>query len=119
MAQTLGDRIKDARKAAGLTQKELADKINVGNTTISNWEKGVSRPDADQIQVLCWALDVQPNYFLGSPQGSVDELADLLQTLRERPDLRELLDVARKHPKSHVEAMADFLTQMKESQSAD
>ena len=119
MAQLLGEKIKAARKEAGMTQRELAEKLNIGNTTISNWEKSVSRPSADQLSELCWALNVQPNYFLGSPQNSGDELADLLQALRERPDLRELLEAARKHPKSHVEAMADFLLQMKENQSAD
>lgn len=63
MPACLGDRIRDARKAAGLTQRQLAEKIKVSNTSISNWEKGVSCPDPDTIQNLCWALDVQPNYF--------------------------------------------------------
>lgn len=63
MPVCLGDKIRDARKAAGLTQRQLAEKIKVSNTSISNWEKGVSNPDPDTIQNLCWALDVQPNYF--------------------------------------------------------
>lgn len=63
MSISLGDRLKEARKAAGMTQRQLADKIRVSNTSISNWEKGVSYPDPDTIQHLCWALDVQPNYF--------------------------------------------------------
>lgn len=61
-----GDKIREARKAAGLTQRQLAETINVSNTSISNWEKGLSRPDPDTIQNLCWALDVQPNYFFGA-----------------------------------------------------
>ena len=61
-----GDKIREARKAAGLTQRQLAEAINVSNTSISNWEKGLSRPDPDTIQNLCWALDVQPNYFFGA-----------------------------------------------------
>lgn len=61
-----GDKIRDARKAAGLTQRQLADKINVSNTSVSNWEKNLSRPDPDTIQNLCWALDVQPNYFFAA-----------------------------------------------------
>ena len=69
MPVCIGDKIRDARKAAGLTQRQLADKIKVSNTSISNWEQGVSCPDPDTIQNLCWALDVQPNYFfnIGSP----------------------------------------------------
>lgn len=66
MPVTFGDRIKDARKAAGLTQRQLADKIGVSNTSISNWEQCVSTPDPDTIQHLCWALSVQPNYFFGA-----------------------------------------------------
>ena len=61
-----GDKIRDARKAAGLTQRQLAEKINVSNTSVSNWEQNLSRPDPDTIQNLCWALDVQPNYFFGT-----------------------------------------------------
>ena len=63
MSTTFGDRIRDARKAAGLTQRQLADKIDVSNTSISNWENSFSMPDPDTIQHLCWALGVQPNYF--------------------------------------------------------
>lgn len=63
MSISLGDRLKEARKAAGMTQRQLADKIKVSNTSISNWEKGFSNPDPDTIQHLCWALNVQPNYF--------------------------------------------------------
>ena len=63
MAIYFGDKIREARKAAGLTQRQLADKVNVSNTSISNWEKNLSRPDPDTIQHLCWALNVQPNYF--------------------------------------------------------
>lgn len=65
-----GDKIRDARKAAKLTQRQLADKICVSNTSISNWEKNLSRPDPDTIQNLCWALNVQPNYFFGSDLGN-------------------------------------------------
>ena len=63
MPVSLGERLKKARKAAGMTQRQLADKIQVSNTSISNWENGFSYPDPDTIQHLCWALDIQPNYF--------------------------------------------------------
>ena len=75
-----GDKIRDARKAAGLTQRQLAERISVSNTSISNWEKNLSRPDPDTIQNLCWALDVQPNYFFGAESVSnVIELPEFRQ----------------------------------------
>ncbi len=76
-----GDKIKFARTAAGLTQKQLADKINVSNTSISNWEKNISRPDPDTIQHLCWALNVEPNYFFAKNEQKEDlyEIEDLVE----------------------------------------
>lgn len=78
-----GDKIRDARKAAGLTQRQLAEKIGVANTSISNWEKNLSRPDPDTIQNLCWALDVRPNYFFGAESTPKNILP--LPTMRKIP----------------------------------
>lgn len=61
-----GEKIRNARKALGLTQRQLADLIGVSNTSVSNWEKDLSRPDADLIQKLCAALRLQPNDFYGA-----------------------------------------------------
>ena len=60
---TFGERLRRARKEKKLTQKELALKINAKHNSISNWENDQNMPDPDTIQKLCWALDVQPNYF--------------------------------------------------------
>lgn len=37
--------LKAARNNAGLTQKELAEKLHVNRTTVNNWETGKSKPD--------------------------------------------------------------------------
>lgn len=63
---TFGDRLRAARKAKQLTQKELAAKINAAHNSISNWENNQNMPDPDTIQNLCWALGVEPNYFFGT-----------------------------------------------------
>lgn len=61
-----GEKIRRARKAAGLTQRQLAQQLGVSNTSVSNWEKDLSRPDADLLQALCAVLGVQPNDFYGT-----------------------------------------------------
>ncbi len=43
----LKDNLKSARKAKGLSQEELAIKLNVVRQTISKWEQGLSVPDAE------------------------------------------------------------------------
>ena len=80
-----GDKIREARKAAGLTQRQLADKVNVSNTSISNWEKNLSRPDPDTIQHLCWALNVQPNYFF-----SMETITALPSNILPMPEMRKI-----------------------------
>ena len=41
----IGKKLKEARIASGLTQEQVADKINVSRQTISNWENEKSYPD--------------------------------------------------------------------------
>ena len=60
---TFGEKLRKARKAKNLTQKMLAKQINAAHNSISNWENDQNMPDPDTIEYLCWALDVQPNYF--------------------------------------------------------
>ena len=72
MGVFFGDRIRDARKTAQFTQCQLAERLGVSNTSISNWEKGLSRPDADMIQKLCAYLSLQPNYFYGTESAPAD-----------------------------------------------
>lgn len=45
--------LKGARANAGLTQKWVADKMNVSNKTVSAWENGTSVPNIRQVNELC------------------------------------------------------------------
>lgn len=80
---TFGQRLRQARKEKQLTQKELAAKINAAHNSISNWENDQNMPDPDTIQNLCWALDVQPNFFF-----SVDPV--LPPNLMPMPKMRKI-----------------------------
>ena len=72
MTVFFGEKIRSARKAAGLTQRALAEKLGVANTSVSNWEKDLSRPDADMIQKLCACLHLQANDFYGTKEAPVE-----------------------------------------------
>lgn len=58
-----GDRLKKARISKNLKQSELAQMLDVRNTTISNWEKGISNPDIEIVSLICRVLDVPASYF--------------------------------------------------------
>ncbi len=48
---TLGEKIKELRKARGLSQEELAEQINVSRQAVSKWELDLSLPDIDNIEI--------------------------------------------------------------------
>jgi transcriptional regulator with XRE-family HTH domain len=54
------ERLKAERHRQHLTQQELASRIKTKNTSISNWEQGVSVPAASMVQLLADALGVTP-----------------------------------------------------------
>ena len=61
----LGERIAQARQQAGLTQKQLAEKLGVSQRVVTYWEREASGLRADQLSNLAEALGVSADYLLG------------------------------------------------------
>lgn len=61
----LSKNIKAKRKAKGLSQEELAVKLNVVRQTISKWEQGLSVPDSDMLISLSEILETPVSILLG------------------------------------------------------
>lgn len=61
----LPERLKNLRKKAGLTQKQIAEKLQVGQNSYSNWEKGKRTPIQPTIEKLAELLNTSPDYLLG------------------------------------------------------
>ena len=59
----IGKYIADKRKAMGLTQVELADKLGMSNKSVSKWERGVCLPDVSLYSELCTILRIHINEF--------------------------------------------------------
>jgi transcriptional regulator with XRE-family HTH domain len=59
------NRIKQLRKELHLTQKQLADKINVSSQVISNWERGYTEIGREDLIELAAALDCSTDYLIG------------------------------------------------------
>lgn len=78
----VGDLIKKARLAKGLTQDELAEKVGVKKSAVAKWENGrVSEIKRSNLKNLADALGLNPTQLLGDierdPVGVADELADI------------------------------------------
>ncbi len=84
----LNENIKKLRKSKGLSQEELALKLNVVRQTVSKWEKGLSVPDSEMLIKLAEELDTSVNNLLGETEtGENSELkviAAKLELLNEQ-----------------------------------
>ena len=61
---TIGQRIKEARKSAGLTQRELAEKAGTATGTIQQYELGKRQPRIEQFQAIADVLNVDVNWLM-------------------------------------------------------
>ena len=79
----LSENIKTIRKAKGLTQEELAVKLNVVRQTISKWEQGLSVPDSELLLALSEALETPVSALLGEEikEPETDDLKAISQKL--------------------------------------
>ena len=84
----LSENIKRIRKSKGLSQEELAIKLNVVRQTVSKWENGVSVPDSSMLIVLADELDTTVSELLGAPVA--EPTADDLKTLSEKLEVINL-----------------------------
>lgn len=84
----LSENIKTARKSKGLSQEELAVKLNVVRQTISKWEQGLSVPDSDMLIAISDALATPVSALLG--EFAVRAEADDLKAIAEKLEIINL-----------------------------
>ncbi|MCP1462004.1 helix-turn-helix transcriptional regulator ImmR [Bacillus amyloliquefaciens] len=88
---SLGKRLKEARRKAGYTQKEAAEKLNIGNNNLSNYERDYRDPDTDTLLKLSNLYNVSTDYLLGKDEVNKKDETDLLnKTINEA--IQELKD---------------------------
>ena len=84
----LNENIKRLRKTKGLSQEELAIKMNVVRQTISKWENGLSVPDSSMLISLADELDTTVSELLGETVS--EPVADDLKTISEKLEVINL-----------------------------
>lgn len=79
----LNENIKAIRKSKGLSQQELAVKLNVVRQTVSKWEQGLSVPDSDMLISISEVLETPVSTLLGETvtETEVDSLKAVLEKL--------------------------------------
>ncbi|MFF2909201.1 helix-turn-helix domain-containing protein [Paenibacillus sp. NPDC057934] len=80
----IGRRIKSAREKKGMTQENLAEKLDVSNAYISKIERGKTPISLDRLSDLCRVLEESPEYMLrGSNNASDDYLRNEIMAMLE------------------------------------
>ncbi len=79
----LNENIRAIRKSKGLSQEELAIKLNVVRQTISKWEQGLSVPDSDMLLAISEALETPVSTLLGETvaETKAEDLSAISQRL--------------------------------------
>lgn len=114
---TIGERIRNARKAAGMSQEELGRKLGIGKSSVSEWESGKRPLPMDVMEQISEELNVSVPYLMGwkvTPEGDAvvsesfspaamevarhyDQLSDQARQLISAVVLFESADVATKN----------------------
>ena len=81
----LNENIKAIRTSKGLSQQELAVKLNVVRQTISKWEQGLSVPDSDMLLAISEALETPVSTLLG--ETVTEPKADDLKAICEKLEI--------------------------------
>ena len=96
----LNENIKSIRKSKGLSQEELAVKLNVVRQTVSKWEQGLSVPDSDMLISISEILETPVSTLLGETI-TVPE-ADDLKAISEKLEITNLQLAQRKRTRRKV-----------------
>ena len=84
----LNENIKNLRKSKGISQEELAIKLNVVRQTVSKWENGLSVPDSEMLIVLAEELDTSVSILLGETTDAT--VSDDIKTISEKLEIINL-----------------------------
>lgn len=73
----IADRIKELRQQFGLTQSDLAKKLNITRSSVNAWEMGISVPSTQYVMELAGIFKVSTDYLLGASNERVVNIASL------------------------------------------
>ena len=104
---TIGDNIKNARKALQMSQDTLAELIGANRVTISRYEAGHYLPSVPALERIATALQTTTAKLTGSEQDG--DKWQIAERLRNDPNYRLLFDAAETASPEHIRAAAAML----------
>lgn len=112
-----GGILKELRKQRKLSQESLATALGVSKSIIGLYENGKRTPSRQTLEAIADYFNVDIDYLLGREKGSVyymdPEVANIANELKDRPDLRVLLDASRDLDKTDMFELIDIINKIK------
>jgi HTH-type transcriptional regulator, cell division transcriptional repressor len=108
---TFGDRVAAAREAAGMSQKQMARRLGVKQSTVRGWEDDLSEPRANKLSMMAGLLNVSIVWLL---TGEGDGVAAPVDEAAIAPDINAVL-VEIRDLKTQIGAAADRLGRLEKS----
>ncbi len=96
----LNENIKAIRKSKGLSQQELAVKLNVVRQTVSKWEQGLSVPDSDMLISISEVFETPVSTLLG--ENVIESKVDDLKAISEKLEVINLQLAQRKITRKRI-----------------
>ncbi|TCT17039.1 transcriptional regulator with XRE-family HTH domain [Natranaerovirga pectinivora] len=93
--RSIGSFIASLRKANGMTQQEVADRLLVSNKTVSKWERNESYPDITLIPVIAEMFDVTSDEIINGGRISKDNLNTANKNSKTEKQTKRLFDTTR------------------------
>ncbi len=86
-----GKFISKLRKEKGLTQSDLAEKMNVSTNAVSKWERGLSFPDVSLYKNLCKELDISIEELINGERDNSEKSKEeaIIKTLNEKDKIKK------------------------------
>ena len=129
---TFPERLRELRAQRGFSQQDLADRTDQTKQAISQYERGVRRPDMDMLLALCDIFNVSLDYLTGKEDVTPrlvdnnglrvletyhidEETMKVAQTIYDDPNLHALFDAARGNKDDNLRLAAEMLKRMKDT----
>lgn len=106
---TFADRIKDLRIQSDLTQQEVADKLNVTKQTVSQYERGLRRPDMESLEAISDVFNVSVDYILGKSDVTIQIVDEKDLEILRNQQLRRLLAYYEKLNSAGIKKVEEYL----------
>lgn len=97
-ARSIGSTIAKLRKNYGMTQSQLAKRLNVSDKTVSRWENGLGYPEVTQFPVIASLLGVTVDYLMTGERRGItiagNILTDIVKTVDCYPEIGMLANIS-------------------------